>query len=894
MSAPALPTKKRKPSTASSAESEIKAEEASRIISESRLPSKKRKGSHDSAVQESSQASSRRKFEHASRKTSQDSTERKSSLDISSDDDLRNRKWSQDLSVHFDSVPRKESYDSLKIDELAPLPADLTYKLPETYPQTSAALDHLDALATKDSTAKRKDEDDDTSASQATYASSGQRLLLEAIMMKGGSDSVLGEQQSKHSYGRDRLESWGGMSDLSVGGYGHADSASTLAHSALQQAGIIDDHAQAAYLHDNGHNDDDNEEASFDLPTHEHIEESHRKSNAVPTRISLDRGRLNSIASNFSLDRERLNSIASLGDLSLSNLPMMLEGVDVSGDLQAFVAAAVAQVGDQLAEIATAVEAATNASRTESPNTLRHEAGLESDASVESNATPIIGALSDGRTHRGRHSRPRSWSVSSGKISVDYEAVAAAVNAAEAATGTLDLSNIGQISNTHNQSNAQNSKGTRLSRRQLPLRTRQESDASSSSEEIHSKSVHISEKDKEGIRERARLAAGYIPPRKMSHEGSNRPVPIKKRAKRDSPLPNETESYYGTPKHSNKKIITSSNGMPPIPVTEKSSSEVYSSAKSSKGQSSQKWETMYEALLEFVEERREEETKGFTEKEKAVWVWDGNVPTTYKTKDGKALGRWVNNQRSARSKGALKDDREQRLVDAGLKWSVLASNTWNLMLEELRVYIDEQARLGRKWDGNVPTNYQIKTKPNGRLSGEDKNLGRWVNRQRSLFQSGKLRKDRQIALEKMGLKWSMLATNTWESMYESLLNYIEDRKRESDKNIWDGNVPANYRTDEDPPKALGRWINRQRSAYTKCKLKREYVDKLNAVGLKWSVHERNSSGKRESDVGDDYDDYDDDYYDDDDDDDDVSTSATSSGKPTKVTHDDDVTNKASV
>jgi hypothetical protein len=53
-----------------------------------------------------------------------------------------------------------------------------------------------------------------------------------------------------------------------------------------------------------------------------------------------------------------------------------------------------------------------------------------------------------------------------------------------------------------------------------------------------------------------------------------------------------------------------------------------------------------------------------------------------------------------------------------------------------------------------------------------------------------------------------------------------------------GNVPANYRTNDNPPRALGRWINRQRSAYGKDKLKSEYIEKLNKIGLKWSVHER--------------------------------------------------------
>ena len=105
-----------------------------------------------------------------------------------------------------------------------------------------------------------------------------------------------------------------------------------------------------------------------------------------------------------------------------------------------------------------------------------------------------------------------------------------------------------------------------------------------------------------------------------------------------------------------------------------------------------------------------------------------------------------------------------------------------------------------------------------------------------MFQAGKLRKDRQLSLEKIGLKWSMLATTSWESMFETLTQYVAEKKKGG--NEWDGNVPANYRTEDVPPRALGRWINRQRSAYGKGKLKPEYVAKLNEIGLKWSIHER--------------------------------------------------------
>jgi hypothetical protein len=147
-----------------------------------------------------------------------------------------------------------------------------------------------------------------------------------------------------------------------------------------------------------------------------------------------------------------------------------------------------------------------------------------------------------------------------------------------------------------------------------------------------------------------------------------------------------------------------------------------------------------------------------------------------------------------------------------------------------------QTKNGEEWDGNVPTNYSIKGKSDD--VDDDKNLGRWINRQRSLYQSGKLRKDRQKELEDIGLRWSVLSTTSWDTMYDTLCQYVKERKAVDPSNVWDGNVPANHKTNDNPPKALGRWINRQRSAYGKGKLKKEFVDKLNAIGLRWSIHER--------------------------------------------------------
>jgi hypothetical protein len=129
-------------------------------------------------------------------------------------------------------------------------------------------------------------------------------------------------------------------------------------------------------------------------------------------------------------------------------------------------------------------------------------------------------------------------------------------------------------------------------------------------------------------------------------------------------------------------------------------------------------------------------------------------------------------------------------------------------------------------------------------------LGRWVNRQRSLFQAGKLKKDRQQDLENIGLKWSVLLTTSWTTMYESLCSYAEEKRKSN--HGWDGNVQANYKTQSNPSLSLGRWVNRQRSAHAKGRLKEEYVKQLEAIGLKWVIHARNKTNEDEDDDEDDF------------------------------------------
>lgn len=77
-------------------------------------------------------------------------------------------------------------------------------------------------------------------------------------------------------------------------------------------------------------------------------------------------------------------------------------------------------------------------------------------------------------------------------------------------------------------------------------------------------------------------------------------------------------------------------------------------------------------------------------------------------------------------------------------------------------------------------------------------------------------------------------------MYDALSEYVKAKRSADTNGEWDGNVPANYKTPGTPPKNLGRWVNRQRSAQAKNKLKEEYVTKLEELGLKWTIYDKKS------------------------------------------------------
>lgn len=682
---PSLPSKKRKPSydsfdetgrirkdsepDASTSTNNSTSTGKGHHIAENRLPSKKRKGSHDSFSLER-----RRRESH--------------DLSVSFDDTLSlSRKGSIDSSFMLEPLPRKLSHDTtFKIDELMVssdgasasgveriLPSACTGALGGT---SSSALDHLDALAKEPhggplpplppfnhasdsmSSARRKYSDVDDNSS---FASSGQRLLFEA-MIGGGDDSSkdlshgrehsepwggsrarLGSfsRERSDSLTRDRAESWGG---LRIGGEGRdrLDSWGGIrGRDRLESWGAMSDlSVPLGSLESTGaHLYTIPTTASHQNADHLPLDESHNMHDAEDSKPCA-------IPSKISVDRARLNSVASSSEFSVSNLPLVVDGVDLSGDIQVYVAAAMAAVGDQIADLASAVEHVAHSSDSVAIDTISKLVKPPLD-DASSEASPLIGAMLD--ASRGRY-RLRSLSTTSGvisasgMISLDLEAVEAAMNVADlvTASGVLDLGGIPLVGSnldvaSHGSSSDSGNKKSSNARRKRKLPVHRSSDSVHSAALPVKKATRSRKQDKRRIRKRAKQSNGPVPSQlepgdastptppaeivSTAHSGRPPRAPPKKRSKRNAQEISDSPSTLAqTPKHSNSRLCYVPQDAPCVPDTTLSilADETPSSSsamRTPRGQASQKWDSMYDCLMEFVAERRDEETKGMTDQE---------------------------------------------------------------------------------------------------------------------------------------------------------------------------------------------------------------------------------------------------------------------------------------
>lgn len=133
---------------------------------------------------------------------------------------------------------------------------------------------------------------------------------------------------------------------------------------------------------------------------------------------------------------------------------------------------------------------------------------------------------------------------------------------------------------------------------------------------------------------------------------------------------------------------------------------------------------------------------------------DINVPVSYITDDGFALGSWINVQRTKNASGKLSDDRKRKLDILDIVWSP-SKSVWNAGYDSLKRFVQANHT------ADVPGKY---------IDENGFKLGVWITNQRSLKRSGKLSAERIDRLNNIGFIWNP-TEEKWRRNYECAKEY---------------------------------------------------------------------------------------------------------------------------
>ena len=209
------------------------------------------------------------------------------------------------------------------------------------------------------------------------------------------------------------------------------------------------------------------------------------------------------------------------------------------------------------------------------------------------------------------------------------------------------------------------------------------------------------------------------------------------------------------------------------------------------------WESEDSWNLKFAEAKKYFENNG-----------NLDIPSTYTTDDGIALGAWYRSVKDQYRTGTLSDERIQKLESIGMKWTSVTDRNWQNYFNLARDYFKTYGDL------NVHAGY---TASNGAK------LGVWISTQRRKYKNGKL-SDEQIAmLESIGMSWQRFLSK-WDEAYGYAEEYYAEHK--------DINPAAGFITNDGF--TLGAWIASQRRKFSAGKLSSGKIERLNKLNMIWN------------------------------------------------------------
>ncbi len=193
----------------------------------------------------------------------------------------------------------------------------------------------------------------------------------------------------------------------------------------------------------------------------------------------------------------------------------------------------------------------------------------------------------------------------------------------------------------------------------------------------------------------------------------------------------------------------------------------------------------------------------------------GDCLVPQRWKENQQLAKWVARQRVAYNCERLTPEHFRQLDELGFEWDPVGTR-WEEMFQQLVEFKTEHGHT------KVP-----------QRSPKYGELGTWVRNQRAAKRYNRpIIAERGKRLDEIGFKWRLVEVNSWESMFERLVEYKNTHGH--------CNVPQKWGAD----KRLGKWVNSQRTQHKRGKVSAERQSQLESIGFVWNVTANRASAQR--------------------------------------------------
>ncbi|WP_067467871.1 DEAD/DEAH box helicase [Nocardia amamiensis] len=187
-----------------------------------------------------------------------------------------------------------------------------------------------------------------------------------------------------------------------------------------------------------------------------------------------------------------------------------------------------------------------------------------------------------------------------------------------------------------------------------------------------------------------------------------------------------------------------------------------------------------------------------------------DIPDAYRTPEGHNLGKWLRHCRDNYDAGTLRPERIAQLEALGVDWRPFQTQ-WQRTVDALRAFRDVHGHL---------------SVPQGHVTSDGLQLGRWLSSNRSKYRLGQLAPERIAQLDELGVDWDPIET-AWRTGVHRLTEY---HRRNGT-----GRVPLRYVTADGYK--LGNWVNTQRRNYRAGRLTADQIAALETLGMDWEPFE---------------------------------------------------------